>query len=69
VAGQLGLIDADARLEPLPILVGQRDGGDRQIEQPARQARDAIEGFARRRVQETELTQGAQPVFFALRRH
>ena len=35
-----------ARLEPLPVAVGQRHSRDRQIEQPGRHAGDPVKAFA-----------------------
>ena len=49
--------DPDARLEPLPVGVGQGNGRKRQVEDLARHAGDAIERLGRRRIQQAELAQ------------
>jgi hypothetical protein len=58
------MLDAHTRLEPLAVGVGQRHGGDRQVEQPGRHARDAVEGFAGRRVQQVQFIERVHAACF-----
>jgi len=54
------MLDADLRLEPLAVAVGQRHRRDRQVEQLGGHARDAVEGLAGRRVQQFQAVQGLE---------
>ena len=51
------MVPPHARLEPLAVAVGQRDRRDRQPEQRGGHARDAVEGFAGRRIQQVQPAQ------------
>ena len=64
-----GLSDADPRLEPLAIAIGQRDGRDRKIEQLHGHAGDAVEGLARRRVEQIQSMQRMQTRIFRRLQH
>ena len=59
---QIELFDYKPRLlEPLPVLVHQRDVGDGRAEQPARDPRDPIETVLGGRIEEPQLLHGLQP--------
>src|SRR5680860_285799 len=66
VTGDLLRLNAHPRLEPLTILVRERHGGDRHVEQLARHARDAVERLAGRRIEQAEIAQGAESRFLLL---
>ncbi len=59
---------AVARLEPLPLLIHERDQGDRRRQQARGHAGDRIENGIGRRIQDGVPAQGLQPRAF-LRRH
>ena len=61
----LGDVETLARLEPLPVAVDQGHGGDRHVEDAARQARDAVERLLGRRVEDVVAVEGAQALLFA----
>jgi len=60
-------VDAAARLEPLVFLGDERDQRDRHLQQPARHARDAVEGVLRGAVEEAGGVQRRQPARFVER--
>nr|WP_211246118.1 hypothetical protein [Cereibacter changlensis] len=69
VARDAQMLDPDPRLEPLPVPVGQRDGGDRQAEDLAGHPGDAVEALAGGGVQQPELLEGIEPRVFCLFDH
>jgi hypothetical protein len=66
VARDAVMRDADARLEPLPVAIGQRHRGDGQAEDLAGHPRDPVEALARRRIQQFQLVQRIQACVFLL---
>jgi len=68
VAGRLGSLQADARLEPLAGAVDERDQGDRRIADVRREERQIVEEPFARRVQDSQLLEDAQPFGFVVRR-
>ena len=54
IARQLGDAPAGRRLEPLLVLVEQRDRGDGRVQRTARQTRDALEALLDRRIEQVE---------------
>ncbi len=56
-AGRLRELQAAARLEPLAVLVDERDQGDRHTEDVGRQPGDAVEGGLGGRVEDVEVAQ------------
>ncbi len=60
IPGNGTVIDTDAGFEPLPIDICQRHCGDREIEDLARHAGDAIETFAGRRVEKAKTVERLQ---------
>jgi hypothetical protein len=50
----------------LPVDVGERNRGEGKPKQSARDAGDAVEGLARRRVQYAEVAQRPEPILLAL---
>ena len=60
--------EADVRLEPLPVLVHERDQGDRHLANPGGQTHDIVEPLFRRRIQYLQLDQLPQAIIL-IRRH
>jgi hypothetical protein len=58
------VLDADARLEPLPVAVCQRDRRYRQIEQARGHAGDAVEGFTGSGVQQVQFIERIESARF-----
>ena len=67
VTVNLGARDPDPRHEPLAILVGQRYRCDRQPEDLARHPRNPVEAFARRDIEDVELSESVESCRFCRR--
>jgi hypothetical protein len=68
VARDRTTLDADARLEPLAVDIGERYRRHRQAEQLGSHPRDAVERFVGRRVEQVELAQCVETGCFQLGR-
>jgi hypothetical protein len=65
VARRLGHFQADLRLEPLPVLIQERDQRDRHVADFGRESGEIVQGRLRRRVEHVVLPQGLQAADFA----
>jgi hypothetical protein len=54
-------IDAEPRLEPLAIMIGQRNGRNRCAEQPGGEPGDPVEALARRCIEQPKIAQSVLP--------
>jgi hypothetical protein len=63
------VIDADPRLEPLAVAIGERHRRDRQAEDLRGHARDAVEALAGRGVEQVQPMQRFEPGFFIMAAH
>jgi hypothetical protein len=61
VAASFRHVQADAGFEPLPVRVDEGYEGDRDVERQSRKARQAVENFLRRRVENLEASERCDP--------